>query len=252
MSAKTGKPSTSALMMLLIRRELGQYFGTWIGYILMAALLLITGLLYNVFAVGSTPQFSADVLSEFFFVASGCAVTIGMLFAMRLIAEERQNGTLPLLTTSSLSEGQIVFAKYISAMVMILVYLCLTLYMPLLVVYNGAVSIGHVLAGYVGLFCIGSAGVAIGMFGSGLVRSQLVAAIISTVIIVVMLVLWMAARVVEGALGDVIGNLSLHDKHFRPFMDGTVTLPNLIYYASVTLVFLVASRSLLEARRWRM
>lgn len=252
MSNARQKPSAVGLMGLLVRRELGQYLGTWNGYIIFSGLLLLSGLLYNSFAVGSTPKYSADVLSEFFYFASGTTVTTGLLLAMRLIAEERQNGTLPLLTTSSLSEGQIIFAKYVSALVMVGIYLVLTLYMPLLVFYNGAVSLGHILAGYVGLLCIGSAGVAIGMFGSALVRSQLVAAIISGVITVVMLVLWTIARVVEGTLGDLVGQLSLHDKHFRPFMDGIITLPNLIFYASVSIVFLFAARNVLESRRWRM
>ena len=246
------KPSSASLMMLIVRRELGQYLSTWSGYIIFAGLLLLTGLLYNADAVGSTPKYSADVLSRFFYSASGTTVAAGVLLAMRLVAEERQNGTLPLLTTSSMSEGQIVMAKYISAMVMVLIFLALTIYMPLLVFKSGAISLGHIFAGYVGLICIGSAGVAIGMFGSALVRSQLVAAIISGVITVVMLLLWTIVRLVEGTLGDIIGQLALHDKQFRPFQDGIVTLPNLIYYASVTIVFLVAARNFLESRRWRM
>jgi ABC-2 type transport system permease protein len=252
MSNAQRKPSAAGLMALLVRREIGHYLGTWSGYIILAGLLLISGLCYNVFAVGSTPKYSADVLSDFFFWSSGATIATGLFLAMRLIAEERQTGTLPLLTTSSLSEGQIIFAKYVSAMVMVAIYLALTLFMPLLVFYNGAISLGHIFAGYVGLLCIGSAGVAIGMFGSALVRSQLLALIISAVITVVLLLMWMSARVVEGTLGDIVGQLSLHDKQFRPFMDGTVTLPNLIYYASLSIVFLFASRNVLESRRWRM
>ncbi len=252
MSPARTKPNAARLMMLVVRRELGQYLTTWSGYVILAALLLFLGLLYNIDAVGSTPKYSSDVLSRFFYDCSGCAVATGVLLAMRLIAEERQNGTLPLLTTSSLREGQIVAAKYVSAMVMIGLFTAISVYMPLLVFYNGAVSFGHIFAGYVGVLCIGSAGVAIGMFGSALVRSQLVAAIISLVITVVMLVLWTLARVVDGALGDIIGYLTLHDKHFNPFMEGTITLANLVYYGSVSLVFLVAARNVLESRRWRL
>jgi ABC-2 type transport system permease protein len=252
MSNVRAKPSVVSLMGLIVRRELGQYLGTWSGYIVFAALLLATGLFYNVESVGSSPKYSSDVLSDFFKWASGFTVVTGILLAMRLVAEERQNGTLPLLTTSSLTEGQIIFAKYLSAMVMICIYVALSLYMPFLVFYNGAVSLGHIFAGCFGMVLIGSAGVAIGMFGSALFKSQLVAAILAGVIALVMTLLWALARVVEGALGDIIGHITLHDKHFSPFMDGTVTLPNIVYYLSVTAVFLFAARNLLEARRWRM
>jgi ABC-2 type transport system permease protein len=252
MSTQHSKPSAASLMGLIVKRELGQYLGTWSGYIVFAALLLATGLFYNVESIGSSPKYSSDVLSDFFKWASGFTVVTGILLAMRLIAEERQNGTLPLLTTSSLTEGQIILAKYFSAMVMICIYVTLSLYMPFLVFQHGAVSLGHIFAGCFGMVLIGSAGVAIGMFGSALFRSQLVAAILAGVIALVMTLLWALARVVEGVLGEIIGQITLHDKHFSPFMDGTITLPNIVYYLSVTAVFLLAARNLLEARRWRM
>lgn len=251
MSTVVSKPSAAQGVALIIKRELGQYLNTWSGYVIFAVLLLVTGLGYNVHAVGNTPRYSSDVLFEFFWVASGTTIFTGLLLTMRLIAEERQTGTLPLLSTSSLTEGQIILAKYASAVVMIGVYLALTLYMPFLVFYNGAVSVGHIAAGYLGLLLLGSAVVAIGMFGSAVVKSQLVALIISGAITVIMLLLWAVARMVEGPLGDVVGMLSLHDKHFRPFQDGTISIANVVFYVSVSAFFLVAARNALESRRWR-
>lgn len=237
--------------MLIVRREVGQYASTWSGYLIAAALLLLSGLLYNVFGVGSVPQYSRDVLASAFYFLSGTTLVAGILFAMRLIAEERQTGSLPLLLGSPLDDGEIVFAKYLSAFVPVAIYVALAGYIPLLVFFRGNVSLGHVLAGYLGLLCIGSAGVAIGLFGSALFRSQLVAAIVSGVIAVVMLVLWKTSQLIEGALGEVVAGMALHDDHFRPFMEGTIELANVVYYASVTLFFLVLSRNVLEAKRWR-
>jgi hypothetical protein len=81
--------------------------------------------------------------------------------------------------------------------------------------------------------------------------SQLVAVIISGAILVVMLLQWMLARVVEGPLGDVIGYLSLHDKHFRPFMNGTISIKDIVFYLCVTVLFLILARNALEGRRWK-
>lgn len=245
------KPSAWSGVKLIVKRELGQYLSTWSGYVIAAAMLLLSGLLFNVFALGSSPRYSADVLSDYFFYTSGTTITAGILLSMRLIAEERSSGTLPLLTTSSLTDGQIIWAKYLSALASLALYLSLTLYMPALILYSGKISFGHVVAGYVGLLLIGSSSIAIGLFGSTVVKSQLVAAIVAGVITVVMLTLWMAARVVEGPLGDLVGYLSLHDKHFRPFMDGNISTSNIIFYLSVTAFFLMLSRNVLEGRRWR-
>jgi len=238
-------------ILLIVRREVGQYASTWSGYLIAASLLLLSGLLYNVFGVGSVPQYSRDVLANAFYFSSGTTLVAGILFAMRLIAEERQTGSLPLLLGSPLTDSEIVVAKYLSAFIPVLIYLALASYIPLLVFFRGNVSLGHVAAGYAGLACIGSAGVAIGLFGSSLFQSQLMAAIVSGVIAVILLVLWKTSQLIEGPLGEVVASLALHDDHFRPFMHGTIGLANVLYYASVTIFFLVLSRNVLEAKRWR-
>jgi ABC-2 type transport system permease protein len=236
---------------LVIRRELGHYFRTWSGYVFVAVLLVITGLLYNAYAVGSTAKYSADVLSGFFYLASGTTMAAGLFLSMRVIAEEHQTGTLPLLTSSPLTDGQLVWAKFVSAYLMVVLYVLCTSFMPALVFVNGSVSLGHIFAGYVGLLCIGAASTAIGVFGSAFARTQLFAIVLSAVILTALLVLWLLAKQVEGPLGDVVAYLALHDKHFRPFMDGTIATSHIIYYLSVTAFFLVLARNVLEGRRWR-
>ncbi len=79
---------------LIIKRELQSFFSTWMGYIILAAVLLIDGLLFNSFAVGSTPKFSADVLADFFYFSSGMSMVAGVFLAMKLFAEDKQNGTM--------------------------------------------------------------------------------------------------------------------------------------------------------------
>ncbi len=244
-------PSAVSSMLLITKREMGQYFRTWSGYIVSAAMLLVTALLYNAVSVGSSARYSSDVLASFFENCSGTTIVAGLLFAMRLIAEERQTGTYPLIATSSLTDGQIIFAKYLSAMVLLSIYIALTIPMPLLVLKNGSVTAGHIACGYLGLLCIGSASVSIGLFGSSLFKSQLVAAIVAGVITVMLLLLWLTARIVDGPLGDIISYLALHDKHFRPFMDGTIALSGIVFYVSLSAFFLVMSRFVLEGQRWR-
>ncbi len=245
------KPSAARGIFLIVKREFGQYFGTQSGYIISALTLFLSGLFFHAFALGKGAKFSSDVLSDYFYYSSGTTIAAGVFFAMRLIAEERQTGTLALLSTSSLSEGQIILAKFLSAFLVLSMLILVTAYMPLLVFVNGQVSIGHILAGYLGLLLIGAASVSIGLFGSSLVKSQLVALMISGVITVVMLLLWMTSRIVDGRLGDLIAHFALHDKHFRPFMEGTVTVSNIVYYLSVCVLFLVMARNGLEARRWK-
>ena len=81
---------------LLAKRELGYYLNTIWGYAILAIILVIDGILFNTFAMGAnTERYSTDVLQDFFFFSSGTTMIAGVLIAMRLLAEERSNGTAP-------------------------------------------------------------------------------------------------------------------------------------------------------------
>ena len=85
---------------LLVRRELRSYFDTSWGWIILALVLVLDGLLFNAFALGTRERYSANVLSDFFYFSSGTTMIAGILLTMRLIAEERQTGTFTLLELS--------------------------------------------------------------------------------------------------------------------------------------------------------
>lgn len=238
--------------LLVARRELGAFFTTWMGYIIAAASLFIDGLLFNSFAVGGgAPKFSADVLADFFYFASGIAVVTGVMLAMRLMAEEKQNGTIVLLYTSPISERQIIYGKFLSAAVFSLIIYALSLYLPGLIFIHGKVSLGHIASGYLVLFLIGASAMAITLFASTISPNQLVAAVTGALMTVTLLVLWMVADVVEPPFKELFGYLAIHNKHFTPFSQGIVNTRDVIYYVSVIVFFLECSVRSLEARRWR-
>lgn len=239
-----------ASVLTIARRELLSYLRTPMGYVIAAAVLAIDGLLFNAFALGTGKRLSTEVIREFFYFSSGTTMIAALLIAMRLFAEERQVGTEVLLRTAPVSDGQAVFGKYLAAQIYLTLVTLLTLPMPLLVMVNGKISVGHLCAGYLGLFLLGSASVAIGTLGSALARSQVVAAISSAAILVSLLLCWLLARVTEAPISDVLAHMSYYDKHYVPFMNGIVHLRDVIYYLSVTYIALLLSGQVLKARRW--
>jgi ABC-2 type transport system permease protein len=116
---------------------------------------------------------------------------------------------------------------------------------------NGKVSVGHVVGGYLGLLLLGSATLAIGVFGSALVKSQVLAAIISGVIVVFLLLGWYLSRISDRPMSQVFQALDLYTLHFKPFQSGVIHLRDVVYYLAVTYVFLFGATRVLEARRWR-
>ena len=239
-------------ILLIARRELGAYFRTWTGYIIIAAVLVIDGLLFNAFALGSGMDHrSSDVLSQFFFFSSGVTMIASIFISMRLLAAEQESGTVNLLYSSPLRDVDIVVGKFLSALGFLSVLLLASLYMPLLVLISGKISAGHILAGYLGLFLLGSASIAIGTLGSALTRSQILAVISSAVMLVGLLVMWWVGRVTDRPLSTVFENLALWNLHFPPFQSGIIHLRDVIYYLAITYVALFAATRVLEARRWR-
>jgi ABC-2 type transport system permease protein len=236
---------------LVTRRELHSYVNSLWGYIVMAVILVINGLLFNAFAMSDRPRLSFEVLRDFFYFSFGTTVIAAILLTMRLIAEEKQSNTIVLLDTAPLSDAQIILGKYASAMVVLGTLILATLYMPGLIFVNGKVSLGHIATGYLGLFLVGSATVAIGTFASTLSKSQLVSAVIGGVITVFMLVSWLLAKLTDPPLNAVLSYLSLFDRHFRTsFMEGRLESADVVFYGSVTFVFLMFATRFFAARRW--
>jgi len=237
--------------LLIARRELRSYLRSPFGYVVAAATLLIDGLLFQGFALGTGARLSADVLYDFFYFASGTTMVASILLSMRLIAEERQAGTLVLMNTAPVRDSEIILGKFLGSFAFVLLLTALTAYMPLLVLVNGKVSAGHVVVGYAGLVLLGAASVAIGLFGSALARTQVLAAIVGAGILVTMLLLWLVARVTDPPLNGFLVGLALHNERQNAFMRGLLELDNVVYYAAVTYFFLLAATKTLEARRWR-
>lgn len=238
------------MILLIARRELYAYLRSPLGYCIVAAVLCLHGLLFNVLWMDGE-RLSYDVLEGFFYQSSGFVATVAVLLSMRLFAEERQTGTEVLLLKSPTPEAAIVAGKFLGGFLFLCGYIALTAYMPLLVLVNGKVTLGHVAAGYFGLVLLGAACMALGTLASSLVTSQLLAAVLGAALTVTFFACWIIARKVEGGLGDVIGYLDFMDSHYRSFSRGIVKVSTIVYYLSVTYASLMAATAVLAARRWR-
>jgi ABC-2 type transport system permease protein len=236
-------------MLVIAKRELGSFFSTWMGYVIVAAALVIDGVLFNAYAVTSEPKFSAEVLADFFYFASGLSIVAGIFLGMRLIAEERQNQTIVLFYTSPISERQLIYGKFLSAILFSLVLHVASLYMPALIMIHGKISLGHLMSGYMCLTLLGGCSIAMTLLASALAPNQLVAAVGGAFLTVVFLTLWLLANVVDAPLKELFGWLSIHNAHFVPFSNGMVQLKHVVFYVGFIVFFLECAVRALESRR---
>lgn len=234
---------------LIALRELRAYLLSPLGYGIVAAVLCLHGLYFNVTLLQGEHS-SYDVVQGFFYQSSGFVAAVAVLITMRVFAEERQTGTILLLLTAPTAEWQLVLGKFLGAYSFLCVYLLLSAYMPLLIMVNGTVTAGHFAAGYLGLFLLGAVATAIGTLASALSNSQLLAAVLAAALVAVLFACWIIARAVPGPLGDAIAYLDLIQSHFLSFSRGIVKLSTLLYYASLVYLALLAATGVLLLRRW--
>jgi ABC-2 type transport system permease protein len=237
--------------LLIARREIQSYFRSWLGPALVAATLLANGILFY-WRIGLDQKLlSAEVLTAFFYNTSGPTMFAAVLLTIRLLAEERQTGTLILLNTSPVKDRDIIIGKFLGAYAVLASIILLSVYMPAWIFVHGKVAVGHIVVGYLGMLLLGAAVTSIGVLGSTLASSQVVAAILSAVVAAVFVLLWIVAKATEPPLNQYLNALAVHHENFRPFMQGILEPSGIIFYVMFTFTFLFASVKVLEARRWR-
>ena len=236
---------------IIYKRELGRYLRSPVGWIIAAAALLVEGILFESQAMNGE-QLSAQVLERYFYWASGIPLFCGVLLAFRLLAEERQNNSMVLLNTSPIRDTEIILGKFFAALTFLSLIFVLSLYMPLLIKVNGKVTMLQIFAGYFGMFLLGAASLAIGIFASALTKSQIVAALLGAVFVLVLCMMFPLAKRLDSPMREVLEQVDLWWVHFQNgFMRGIINLKDIIYYVAVIYFFLLLAVKTLEAKRWQ-
>ena len=238
---------------IIFRREFGAYLRSPFSWVLAALFLLVSGVLFQGFALGTDRSaLSALVLERYFYAASGISIGGGLLLSFRLISEERQTHSMVLLNTSPVRDSEIVIGKFAAALAFLGVLLLMSLYIPLMLKSGNKISLSQIMVGYLGLLLIGGVALSIGLFASSLTRHQLVAGVIALVILIVMVLLFPFAKRLDGTPREVLGELDMWWIHFQAgFMRGILNLKDVVYYVAVMYFFLLLSVKTLEAKRWQ-
>jgi ABC-2 type transport system permease protein len=219
--------------------------------VIACVLLLAQGIFFQSWALRGE-QLSAIVLERFFFVSSFAIGTAAIILSFRLIAEERQNHSMVLLSTSPIRDTQIVLGKFFAALTFLTIMLVLSLYMPILIKVNGKISTAQIFVGYIGLFLFGAVGLAIGMFASSLTRHQFIALVIGAFLLIVLGNIYQLATKLDPPVRTVLEQADLWWIRFQgSFMKGILNLKDVIFYVAMTYFFLLLAVKTLEAKRWQ-
>lgn len=236
---------------IVFRREVGQYLASPFAYLIAAAVLLLTGVLFNrdlVVSIGVKP---ADP-SLIPVVMAFTMIFFAPLLTMRLFAEERREGTLELLLTAPVSDSSIVVGKFLGAWFYYSVLLALTLVYYIILVNITEPDLGHAISAYLGIWLYGGATLAIGILFSALTENQIVAAFLS---MVTLLLLWLGDQagqlIANIEVARFVRSLSLQGHFSTSFATGLIRAEDIVFFAGIIAVVLFVTIRIVESNRWR-
>jgi gliding motility-associated transport system permease protein len=228
---------------ILLRKEVMALFSSPIAYVVVAVFLLIMGYSFTLtLFISHTPS-----LVPLFFQMFVLFLLTVPIITMRLVAEERKLRTIEILLTAPVSEAQIVLAKFAASFALLLLMLVLSAAYPIVLGLYGNPDWGPIYSGYLGLVLLGGALVGTGLLASTLVSNQIIAALLS---LSVFLLLWIIddfGYLLPDPLDTLVVNLSLSG-HFKPFATGSLYLSDAAFYVSATLLTLFLSVRALAQR----
>ena len=229
-------------MKAIILREIKSFFGSPIGYLVIAIFLIINGLFlwvfegdYNILNSGF-----AD-LSPFFTLAPWILLFLIPAVTMRSFSDEKKQGTLELLLTKPLSIWEIVSGKFFGAMLLIVLAIIPTLIYVYVISSLGApegnIDMGSTIGSYFGLLFLIAAYSAIGIFTSTLSENQIVAFILSVFICFIFYFGFEGLAAIVPSLSMPISALGMQN-HFKSMGRGVLDTRDLIYFISIAVLFL--------------
>jgi len=235
------------------RRELRAFFFSPLAYVMLFFFLVVTGVIF-VYIVGqlNNPASPGGPPLKFFFTATWLMLLLlGPLLTMRLVSEELRSGSIEVLMTAPVTEGQVIAGKFLAALTFYAFLWLPTLgYAGMIALYE-KVDWGPVVAGYLGVLLIGALFLAIGIFSSAMTRSQLLAAMMTAALLFVLFLLGVFEELVNNdVLKRALGYVSIFN-HIDELANGIVDTRRLVFYLSGTLFFLFLASRALEDKKWR-
>jgi len=241
-------------VLAIVRKELTLYFTSFLFYALAAVFLVLAGYFFytnlGFFVLMGGMDLPRGLWQFEFLDVQRLLIVLVPLLTMRLFAEERKLGTLELLWTYPVRDGEVIAGKFLGCLMVVTLMIAATAVYPLLVARFYPVVAGPLVAGYLGLWLLAAAFVACGLCVSALTDSQLVAgAATYGVLLFFWVVTWNEAAVNE-VTRSLLVPFSLFDR-FYLFARGAVDTKDVIYLVLFAVAFLAVTFLALDTRRWR-
>lgn len=234
-------------MLAIFKRELRSYFVGVIGYVFLVIYLTVAGALFSYTTMFSM---SSDVTTYFTLMLIFCAVALPLL-TMKSFSEERKTKTEQLILTAPISIPSMVLAKFLASYTVFAGATVLTSFYFLFLVPYTKLQFAILFGNLVALLLVGMVFISIGLFVSALTENQLSAAIGTIAIILVLLGIGLINNLIPTnySIRFFFSAISIFSR-FQSYVNGYFELATLIYYLSVSAIFLWLTVRIYDRRRF--
>ncbi len=243
-------------MYALLKKEIKSFLSSLIGYVVIVVFLLVLGLFMWVFSVDSNVLHNGYAnINPLFEIAPWVFLFLIPAITMRSFAEERKSGTIELLLTRPLLDIQIVFAKFLAGLILVMFSL-----LPTLVYYYsvnqlgsppGNIDTGGMWGSYIGLLFLGGAFVAIGIFASALSDNQIISFVMAVAFCAFCYIGFdnLSSLDFFNKADTFLLSMSINT-HYVSMSRGVIDTRDMLYFISLIGIFLFATRTVVESRKW--
>ena len=243
-------------MFTLYKKEINSFLNSILGYVVIAVFLIVNGLFLWVFPLESNiMDFGYANLDGLFLLAPFVFLFLIPAITMRFFADEKKSGTIELLMTKPLTDLQVILAKYFAGLSLVIISLIPTL-IYFVSVYqlgfpSGNMDVGGTWGSYIGLFFLSASFVAIGLFASSLTDNQIISFILAAMICGF---IYIGFEFIYSL--DLFGNIDLFIKslgissHYSYMSKGVIDTRDLLYFLSLSSLFIILTKISLESRKW--
>lgn len=233
-------------MYAIFRRELASYFTSPVGYVVTAAFMVFNGIFFYVQCLFTGTSSMTTVFQSMFFIM----LFLIPLITMRLFAEDKHNRTNQALLTSPVGVASIVCAKFLSALVLLLICLLSYVVDGLILSFVGSPDWGIIIGNMAAIALMGSSFIAIGLLISSLTESVVIAAVLSFAANVLISMLdTIASTIPWDWMKSIVSSLSFQSR-YNSFALGIVSFSDIVFFLSITVLFLFLTDRMIDRRRW--
>ena len=235
-------------MIAIYKRELSALFHSMIGWIYLAVMMFFVGLYFSIYNLGQGYPYVAAILSSILFVV----ILAVPILTMRIMTEDKRHHTDKLLYTAPVQTIGVILGKYFAMLTVFALPLLVVCILPVFLSLYGKVPFLETYVAILGFFVYGAACIAIGQFLSALSENQIVAAILSFLLLFLGYMMsgitgFMSA---DGNLLTKILNCYSFSERIQTFFDGVCDLPSYLYFITLAAVFLFFTYEVLQKKRF--